>query len=185
MRELQATGANRGDIPSLLHLDAQSYMIDDVMVKVDRTSMMHSLEAREPLLDHKLVEFVARVPFQYKLRGQVGKWLLRDSVRDLLPAKILARGKQGFGVPLEHWFGSGFGKLTRDVLFDSRPRWRGVFDPAGIERMLRDPDSRAERRTRQIWSLLCLEMWSQTYRDRPRESYVEPASSVPGWAPRP
>ncbi|MGH7741229.1 MAG: asparagine synthase (glutamine-hydrolyzing), partial [Candidatus Eiseniibacteriota bacterium] len=132
MREVQAAGSGRGAIPSLLHLDAHTYMIDDVMVKVDRTSMMNSLEAREPLLDHKLVEFVARVPFQYKLNGQVGKWLLRDSVRDLLPAGILARGKQGFGVPLDHWFGTGFGRLARDVLFASRPRWRGIFDPRGV-----------------------------------------------------
>jgi asparagine synthase (glutamine-hydrolysing) len=156
-------------------------MIDDVLVKVDRTTMMHSLESREPLLDHKLAEFVARVPFHYKLNGSVGKWLLRDSVRELLPPAILARPKQGFGVPLEHWFGAGFGALTRDVLFDSRPRWRGIFDPNGVERMLRDPENRPERRTKQLWTLLCLEMWSQTFRDRPRAAFAEPVSTIPGW----
>ena len=183
MREVHAAHG-RTDVPSLLDLDAHTYMIDDVLVKVDRTTMMHSLESREPLLDHKLVEFVARVPFQYKLNGSVGKWLLRDSVRGLLPPAILARPKQGFGVPLEHWFGAGFGALTRDVLFDSRPRWRGIFDPNGVERMLRDPENRAERRTKQLWTLLCLEMWSQTFRDRPRAAFAEPVSTIPGWATR-
>jgi asparagine synthase (glutamine-hydrolysing) len=180
MRAVHAANG-RGDIPSLLDLDAQTYMIDDVLVKVDRTTMMHSLESREPLLDHKLAEFVARVPFHYKLNGSVGKWLLRDSVRELLPPAILARPKQGFGVPLEHWFGAGFGALTRDVLFDSRPRWRGIFDPNGVERMLRDPENRPERRTKQLWTLLCLEMWSQTFRDRPRAAFAEPVSTIPGW----
>ena len=66
MREIRPPRSRQDEIPALLHLDAQTYMIDDVLVKVDRTSMMHSLEAREPLLDHKLAEFVARVPFRYK-----------------------------------------------------------------------------------------------------------------------
>jgi asparagine synthase (glutamine-hydrolysing) len=166
--------AAAGDIPALLHLDATTYMIDDVLVKVDRTSMMHSLEVRVPLIDHKVLEFVATLPFEHKLRGGVGKWLLRESVRDLLPPETLQRGKQGFGVPLEHWFGAEFGRLAREVLSDRRARERGWLDPRGVEAVLGPSGVRDERRVRQVWALVCLELWAQTYLDRPRESLDRP-----------
>jgi asparagine synthase (glutamine-hydrolysing) len=181
MRTIHRAASGAGDVRGLLDLDAQTYMIDDVMVKVDRTSMMHSLEVREPLLDHPMLEFVARVPMRYKLKSGVGKWLLRESVRDLLPPEILARPKQGFGVPLEHWFGSGFGALARDVLLDPRARARGLFDPRGVESLLHDTRGRGQRRTRQIWALLCLEMWFQTFVDRPRDTQTGPLARFPGW----
>jgi asparagine synthase (glutamine-hydrolysing) len=171
--------AAAGEIPALLHLDATTYMIDDVLVKVDRTSMMHSLEVRVPLIDHKVLEFVARIPFELKLRGGVGKWLLRECVRDLLPAEILARGKQGFGVPLQHWFGAEFGTLAREVLRDRRARERGWLDPKGVEEVLEGPGLRDERRVRQVWALVCLELWAQTYLDRPRESLDRPLAALP------
>ena len=182
MRGIHWAASRSSELSGLLHLDAQTYMIDDVLVKVDRCSMMNSLEVREPMLDHKMLEFVARIPLQYKVRGDVGKWLLRESVSDLLPPGILARGKQGFGVPLEHWFGNGFSTLAKEVLFDARPRWRGWFDPRGVERLVHDQELRDERRTRQIWALMCLEVWFQTYVDRPREALDGWARSVPGLA---
>ena len=171
--------AAAGDIPALLHLDASTYMIDDVLVKVDRASMMHSLEVRVPLIDHKVMEFVASMPFEHKVRGGVGKWLLRECVRDLLPPEILARGKQGFGVPLEHWFGSEFGRLAREVLGDARARERGWLDPRGVADVLEAPGLRDERRVRQVWALVCLELWAQTYLDRPRESLERPLAALP------
>src|SRR5262249_39817859 len=127
----RAAGA-MGDLPALLYLDAMTYMTDDVLTKVDRTSMMHSLEVRVPLLDHKVLEFVARIPFEFKLRGDVTKWIFKESVRDLLPAETLQRGKQGFGMPLERWLGGDFGALAREVLLDPRARGRGWLDPRGV-----------------------------------------------------
>jgi asparagine synthase (glutamine-hydrolysing) len=163
-----------GEVPGLLYLDAMTYMTDDVLVKVDRTSMLDSLEVRCPLLDQEVLEFVARIPFEYKLRGDVTKWILKEVGRDLLPPETLSRGKQGFGVPLEHWFGADFGRLARDVLFDPRARDRGWLDPHGVRAMLEDPGARDERRARQVWALVCLELWAQTYVDRPGESMAEP-----------
>jgi asparagine synthase (glutamine-hydrolysing) len=174
--------AAAGEIPALLHLDASTYMIDDVLVKVDRTSMMHSLEVRVPLIDHKVLEFVATMPFEHKLRGRVGKWLLRESVRDLLPEETLRREKQGFAVPLEHWFGAEFGRLAREVLHDRRARGRGWLDPRGVEDVLESRGLRDERRVRQVWALVCLELWAQTYLDRPRESLDRPLAALPGAA---
>lgn len=180
-RALHAASARElGEVPALLPLDAQTYMIDDVMAKVDRTSMIHALEVREPLLDFQLQEFVATIPFEYKLRGVTGKWILREGMRRLLPPEILQRPKQGFGVPLARWFGGGFDRLAREVLLDPRVRRRGWLDPVAVERQLSDTGSRDDRRTRQTWALLCLELWAQTYVDRPREALTAPLAGGPG-----
>lgn len=165
-----------GELPALLTLDATTYMVDDVLTKVDRTSMLCSLEVRVPLLDHHVVEAVASMPFELKLRGGVSKWILKESVRDLLPHETLARGKQGFAVPLEKWFGHGFERLARETLLDARARGRGWFDARAVERVLADRVTRPERLTRRLWALVCLELWAQAYLDRPRERYAAPAA---------
>lgn len=167
-----------GAVAALLHLDAVTYMTDDVLVKVDRTSMMNSLEVRAPLLDHVVLEWVARLPFEYKLRGGVTKWVLREAARPLLPPSILARGKQGFGVPLEHWFGSGFGDLARETLLAKRCRERGWLDPAGVGRVLAGGGQRDDRRARQVFTLLCLELWAREWLDRPREELDRPGGGT-------
>ena len=163
-----------GSVPALLHLDTLTYMTDDVLVKVDRTSMLSSLEVRAPLLDHKVLEFVARLPFDYKLRGNVTKWVLKEAARPLLPPEVLQRGKQGFGVPLESWFGSDFGRLAREVLLDARCRGRGWLDPAGVERLVSGQGALNAGRARQVFTLVCLELWAQCWLDRPREAMVTP-----------
>ena len=163
-----------GAVPALLYLDAMTYMTDDVLVKVDRTSMMHSLEVRVPLLDHKVLEFVARIPFAYKLRGGVGKWILKESVRDLLPPETLARRKQGFGVPLERWFDGSFGALAREVLLDPRARARGWCEPREVERLVASQPRHEDRHARQVFALVCLELWAQTYADRARDTLDAP-----------
>jgi len=177
MRAVHARSARAvGDVPALLYLDAMTYMTDDVLVKVDRTAMLNSLEVRAPLLDHKVLEYVARLPFEYKLRGDVTKWVLKECARAMLPAEIMQRPKQGFGVPLERWFGADFGRLAREVLLDRRARERGWLDPAGVEAVLSGVGSRDDRRARQVFTLVCLELWAQTWVDRPRESLMEPAT---------
>jgi asparagine synthase (glutamine-hydrolysing) len=159
-------GRPLGEVGALLHLDAQTYMCDDVLHKVDRASMLNSLEVREPLLDHVVQEFAATIPFRYKLRDGIGKWILRECVRDLLPTETLAREKRGFGVPLERWLGGELGRLSREVLLDRRATARGWLAPAGVERLLSGSGPRSEKRTRQLWTLLCLELWARAYLDR-------------------
>jgi asparagine synthase (glutamine-hydrolysing) len=167
-----------GEVPALLPLDATTYMVDDVLTKVDRTSMLCSLEVRVPLLDHLVIETVASMPFDFKLRGGVTKWILKEAVKDLLPAETMARGKQGFGVPLERWFGRGFERLARETLLDPRALARGWFEPRAVERLLADRTTRAERLTRRLWALVCLELWAQCYLDRPREALAAPVAAV-------
>jgi asparagine synthase (glutamine-hydrolysing) len=138
--------------------------------------MLCSLEVRVPLLDHRVIEAVATMPFEYKLRGGVSKWILKEAVRDLLPAETVSRGKQGFGVPLERWFGRGFERLARETLLDPRATARGWFDKPAVERILADRTTRPERVTRRLWALVCLELWAQAYVDRPREQLAVPAT---------
>jgi len=169
-----------GAVPALLALDAQTFMTDDVLVKVDRTSMLNSLEVRAPLLDHRVVEYVARLPFRLKMRGRVTKLALRECVRSLLPPAIVGRGKQGFGLPLERWFGLGLEQLGKEILLDSRCRGRGWLDPRSVTRLLAGDGVRRGRRAHQIFALCCLELWAQTWVDRPREALGDPLGGCQG-----
>jgi asparagine synthase (glutamine-hydrolysing) len=176
-RAIHAAAAREsGQIAALLHLDARTFMLDDVLVKVDRTSMQHSLEVRVPLLDHRVVEFVARLPFGLKQKDGVTKWILRQAVKDLLPAETLERGKHGFSVPLERWLGAGFDELARDVLLDERARNRGWTELPAVERLLSSSSLRERNRAKRLWTLVCLELWAQAYVDRPRDALDAPAS---------
>ena len=163
-----------GEVPALLHLDASTYLSDDVLTKVDRTSMLNSLEVRAPLLDHEVQEFAATIPFHHKLAGDVTKSVLRESVRDLLPPEILARGKQGFGVPLDRWLGADFGRLAREVLLDTRARDRGWLDQGAVRALLDGERLRAAEKARRLWTLVCLELWAQTFLDRPAGAATGP-----------
>jgi len=155
-----------GDLRALLHLDLVTYMTDDVLAKVDRMSMAHALEVRVPLLDHKLVEFASTLPFDYKLRGGTSKALLKHAVKDLLPPSILARGKQGFAVPLHHWFGGKFDALLGEVLSESSLKRRGLFDPSAVAQLARRATAPADVRSgRLLWALVVFEMWARTFLD--------------------
>jgi asparagine synthase (glutamine-hydrolysing) len=178
-RAIHAEAArSEGEIAALLHLDARTYMVDDVLVKVDRTSMQHSLEVRVPLLDHRVVEFVSRLPFGLKRRDGVSKWILRQAVKELLPAETLARRKQGFAVPLERWLGVRFDTLAREVLLDPGVRDRGWIDQGAVERLLARTHLREKYRANRLWALVCLELWAQAYVDRPREAFDTPAVAL-------
>jgi len=121
-----------------------------------------------------VLEWVARLPFAYKLRGPVSKWVLRECVRPLLPASILSRAKRGFGVPLARWFDGAFGDLAREVLLDARTRARGWLEPVAVERLLTGGDLRGELRAKRVFTLVCLELWARTYLDRSRALLAEP-----------
>jgi asparagine synthase (glutamine-hydrolysing) len=155
------------DYVSMLQgLDVQTYLPEDILTKVDRTSMLVSLESRVPLLDHVLVEFVASMPSRFKLRGGTGKYLLKRAMADLLPSEILQRRKMGFGVPIGRWFRKELAGYTREILLDDVTRRHGLVNPAAVERILEDHRSGRGDRSGQIWALLCLELWCRTWWDR-------------------
>jgi asparagine synthase (glutamine-hydrolysing) len=146
------------------YLDIHRYLPLDILVKVDRMSMAHSIEAREPLLDHKLVEFAATIPAELRLRGGTTKYIFKQAMRGILPDAIIDRPKQGFGVPLEHWFRGRLSSFVRDLLLSRRSRERGIFNPAHIEKLLRIHES-GRRRDTELWLLISIELWCRTFLD--------------------
>ena len=167
----RVAGLDPRDPQTLLHLDFTTYMTDDVLAKVDRMSMAHALEVRVPLLDTKVVEFAARLPYHQKWRAGTSKWLLKRVARDLLPPVILERGKQGFGVPLERWFGGRFDAVVRTTLSAETLARRGLFDGAAVERLVARATAPVPDRAagRLVWALLVFELWAQAYLDRAGE----------------
>jgi asparagine synthase (glutamine-hydrolysing) len=150
----------------MLYLDSKTYLPGDILTKVDRMSMAVSLEARAPLLDHKLIEFVTRIPPSLKLRGLDTKYILKEAVRDLVPAEILSRPKQGFGLPLQEWINSELREYIRDVLTGTRSRQRGYFNPDYINILFDEHSTRRRDHSNQLWTLFMFELWQRTFVDR-------------------
>ena len=152
-------------LDQLLGVDTMSYLPDDLLVKVDRATMAHGLEARSPFLDHHLIEFCAALPTEHKIRDGEAKYLLRAVMRDRLPSSILQRPKMGFGVPIDQWFRGPCRKIVEETLLSSRCLQRGYFEPEQIRRMvLGQRQGRASYGSR-VYALLMLELWHHEYVD--------------------
>jgi asparagine synthase (glutamine-hydrolysing) len=145
--------------------DIDSYLVDDILVKVDRMTMATSLEARAPLLDHELLEFSARLPFGLKSRDGKGKYLLRKVAAQLLPPSCLQKRKQGFAIPLARWFRHEFKPLMHDVLSSRAFRERGVYNVVGIEACFNEHLSGRHDFSELLWLVLTYEMWARIYVD--------------------
>ncbi|HUF48546.1 MAG TPA: asparagine synthase (glutamine-hydrolyzing) [Vicinamibacterales bacterium] len=154
-------------VDRLLDVDVQTYLPDDLLVKVDIATMAHGLEARSPFLDHDLLAFAARLPVSMKLRGGTQKYLLRRLARELLPPALVNRPKMGFGVPIDVWFRRDLRDMAHDVLLGSAARSRGYFNMGVVEQYLAEHESGRRSRHAQLWNLLMLELWHQTFVDRP------------------
>ena len=150
----------------LQYVDVRAYLADDILVKVDKASMFNSLETRAPMLDQYLVEYVASLSPTIRTRNGVLKYLLKRVAADLLPAEILTRPKQGFGVPIKHWFRGDLNGYAYELLLSPRAQQRGIFDPE-FSRNLLQAHTRTTlvNHSRAIWTLLCLELWFRTYMD--------------------
>jgi asparagine synthase (glutamine-hydrolysing) len=164
---LRASSA-RDPVSRLQDLDFQTYLPDDILVKVDIASMAHALEVRCPLLDHEVVEFAASLPSKMKLRGLTGKAILKAAAADWLPRNILDRRKQGFALPIDRWMREDLAGMSRDLLLDPTARARGLFSPAAVEQLL-TRHQEGESRGLQIWNLLMLEHWFRAFIDRSPE----------------
>ena len=150
----------------MMKLDFETYLPEDVLTKVDRMSMAHSIESRVPLLDNRVIDFAATLPPGFKIHNGRRKHVLKDAVRDLLPASILDRRKQGFGVPLGVWFRGGLAGIFSDVLASPRTRQRGYFEPAFVDRLVQEHMTGRRDHTLRLWQLLMLELWHRQYLDR-------------------
>jgi asparagine synthase (glutamine-hydrolysing) len=146
-----------------LYLDLKTYLVDDIMVKVDRMSMAASLEAREPLLDHKLAEFAFSLPGHLKLHGSTTKWIFKKTLERLLPAETLTRKKEGFSIPIKHWLTTDLRDLMRETLSEKRLREGGWFESAPVQRMIDAHLAGRENYSHQLWALLVFEIWRENY----------------------
>jgi len=147
----------------LQYVDLRVYLPDDILVKVDRTSMAHSLEARVPLLDHKLVEFAATIPSELMLRGLRKKYLLKRAMAHRLPRQILNRKKGGFNVPVPAWLRHDLRDHVRDVLSDKRLREQGFFNPGCVQQMIQQHAELKADYSRNIWGLLIFALWHEEH----------------------
>jgi len=164
-RRAHAACASPDPLDRALYVDVNTYLIDDIMTKVDKMSMAVSLEAREPLLDHKLLEFAATVPTSLKLKDGRGKHLLRRLLERHVPASIVNRPKQGFAVPVAEWLRGPLAGMVDDLLQDGRLHDRGIFEPAAVTRLWNEHRARTEDHGHRLWSLLMLELWFRQFVD--------------------
>jgi len=136
------------------YLDMKTYLVGDILTKVDRASMAHALEVRVPLLDHKFVEWVSGLPVNYKLRGQEGKYILKKALEPHLPRDVLYRPKMGFGVPLGKWFRGPLRQRLRESLLEGGLARTGLFNQAYLEKLVNDHQSGLREYSAPLWSLL-------------------------------
>ena len=139
------------------YLDLKTYLVGDINTKVDRASMAHSLEVREPLMDHQLVEWLATLPSSFKIKGQEGKVLFKKAMEPLLPHEVLYRPKMGFAVPLSRWFRGPLKTRVRKALLGPQLADTGMFNQAYLRRLIEGHETGARDHCAPIWSLLMFE----------------------------
>ena len=163
----------------MMHFDADTYMPEDVLVKVDRMSMAHSIESRVPLLDNTVIDFAASLPAHFKVKDGRRKRILKDLAATLLPTEVVERRKQGFGVPLGQWFRGNMRTLFADTLLSARALSRGYFQPPYVRRLVDDHLSGRRDNTLCLWQLVVFERWHAQYVDRTSSPVPFDALSLP------
>jgi asparagine synthase (glutamine-hydrolysing) len=146
-----------------LFLDLKTYLPDDILVKVDRMSMAVSLEARVPLLDHKVVEYVFGLPGTWKLRGGKSKWIFKKTMERLLPPEIIHRPKEGFSIPIKHWLRTDLRDMLLDHLSQERIAREGLFHYPAVKKLIEAHLAGRENYSHQLWALLVFEVWKENY----------------------
>ena len=164
IRHAELDGAPPADpLNQVLLLDMRLYLENDILVKLDRASMMASLEGRVPLLNNDFVEFATRLPLDMKLRGLRPKFLLKRALRGLLPDEILNRPKKGFGIPVADWFRGPLKEQMLSVLSAERIAGKGFFAPATVKRLIDDHLAGRRDNRKQLWTLFVFDLWHDGY----------------------
>ena len=171
IRHAELDGAPPADpLNQVLLLDMRLYLENDILVKLDRASMMASLEGRVPLLNNDFVEFATRLPLDMKLRGLRPKFLLKRALRGLLPDEILNRPKKGFGIPVADWFRGPLKEQMLSVLSAERIAGKGFFAPATVKRLIDDHLAGRRDNRKQLWTLFVFDLWHDGYVTRSSET---------------
>ena len=171
LRRYFAQAPAKDPVDQLLYVDTKTYMVADILTKVDRMSMLNSLEVRVPILDQEFVEWVAGLPPEWKLRGKQQKYILRKLAERVgVPREVLYRQKQGFSLPLVHWMRNELKDMLM-ILLEPRTLDRGYFAADGVRKLMDDHLVRGRTMTGRIWRLLMFELWHRNF----LEKYVKPA----------
>jgi asparagine synthase (glutamine-hydrolysing) len=164
----QAATGNDGMVERYLRVDQNYYLPDDILYKTDRMSMAHSLEVRPPILDHRIVEFAARLPARLKIRGWRQKYLLKELMRGKLPERVLKRKKTGFDIPTHEWFRGPLRQLLMDTLTPQAVKASGIFHERAIEALICDHMERRINVGYHLWGLLTLFLWMKRWKVTPQ-----------------
>ncbi|HEU4365705.1 MAG TPA: asparagine synthase (glutamine-hydrolyzing) [Candidatus Krumholzibacteria bacterium] len=147
------------------YLDTHTYLSGDILTKVDRASMMVSLEARAPLLDHVLAEFAATIPVELRMKGMTTKYILKRVAERLMPAELVHRPKMGFAVPVAFWLRKEWADRSDDLVRGKRALDRGTFRPAFLNRIMNEHRAGRRDNSTMIWRLMMLELWYREWMD--------------------
>jgi asparagine synthase (glutamine-hydrolysing) len=167
LRKHFSAAASLDFLDQLLYVDQQTFLPDLNLAYTDKLSMAASIEARVPFLDHVVIDFMRQVPPEFKLHGYTQKYILKRAMEDVVPQKVISRRKAGFGLPVRSWLQNELREMVGDLLSEKRVRERGLFQPCAVAKMVRD-NGRTRDYTLQLWSLLTLELWQQTFLDGTR-----------------
>jgi asparagine synthase (glutamine-hydrolysing) len=157
-------------LSQLQYVDIKTWVPEDLLMKLDKTSMAHAIEGRVPLLDHRLLEYTMSLPTGLKLRGHTEKYILKKLMAGRLPKTILTRKKQGFRVPMHHWMLDELSDYANDILSEKSMKSRGLIRPEQAKKLLNSP--RNLWRGHQIWGLMNLELWARMYVDGERPKRI-------------
>ncbi|TDI97305.1 MAG: asparagine synthase (glutamine-hydrolyzing) [Caldithrix sp.] len=146
-----------------LYVDIKSYLVDNILVKVDRMSMATSLETRVPFLDHRFVEFSATIPSRLKLQGKNTKYLFKKAMADVLPPQILNRSKEGFSIPIKNWLKEDLKPLMLEVLDQQKIKREGFFNTNYVEQLKKEHLSGKENHSHRLWSMMVFGIWQDLY----------------------
>ncbi len=161
----ESSGAS-DHLSRLLYLDSKTYLPSDILTKVDRMSMAASLEARVPLLDQNLVDFVTReIPSSLKMKGETTKYIFKKAVEGIVPNEILYREKQGFGVPIGEWINTKLRKTIVNTLLEKKTLERGYFEKSYVETLVSEHSKGRRDHSHPLWVLWVLELWHRRYID--------------------
>ena len=164
---LDAEGSPRDPLNQVLLMDMRGYLENDILVKLDRASMMASLEGRVPLLNNDFVAYAAGLPLDMKLRRFKSKFLFKRALRGVLPEAILRRPKKGFGIPVAEWFRGPLREQLLAVLSPERIARKGFFEPAAVAALVREHLEGRRDNRKQLWTLFAFELWHDGYLSRP------------------